>query len=119
MTQTKKRKEPQQLVPTQPFLFDDILVSLTGIGDMVDVRFKIDPKMCLPGGFYVIDEKSGKIGRPATMPKIGTLANKAKRKSKEGATGFGIFWNPEEVIQPGSLVTFVSGGYRREHIPVT
>jgi hypothetical protein len=116
MTPRKSRKEPTQLNPTPPSFFDDIIVSLTGVGDLVDVRFKLDPTMRQPGPFYLLDEKSGKICRAAAMPKIGTLALK---KSKNGTTGFGIFLNYDDAVQPGSLVTFVSGGFRREHITVT
>jgi hypothetical protein len=116
MQKTKSRTTLKRAVPTPTSFFDDIIVSLTGIGDMIDVRFQIDEKMKLPGGFYIIDEKTQKIGRPAAMPKIGMLANK---KAKIGNGGFAIFWNPDEIIHMGSLVTFVCGGYRREHITVT
>jgi hypothetical protein len=118
MTQHKKtiRKEPKQLNPTQPIFFDDIVVSLAGIGDLVDVHFKIDPKMRMPGPFYIIDEKTSKIGRPASMPKIGKIAS---GRSKTGSIGFGIFLNPDDEIKPGSLITLVSGGYIKEHITVT
>jgi hypothetical protein len=108
-------KELKQLNPTQPSFFD-VIVSLSGIGDLVDVRFIIDQKMRLPGPFYLQDEKTQKIARPATMPKIGRLAS---GRSKVGNTGYGVFLNPDDVIRQGSLVTFVSGGYKKEHILVT
>ena len=118
MPQPKKtsRKKASKPLPTQPIFYEDIAASLTGIGDLIDVHFKIDPKMKMPGPFYIIDEQTAKIGRPATMPKIGKIAS---GKSKVGSIGFGIFLNPDEVIKQGSLVTFVSGGYIREHITVT
>jgi hypothetical protein len=115
MTPRKRRKEQKQLNPTTPSFFDDVTIGLSGIGDLVDVRFKIDQKMRLPGPFYVQDEKTGKIARPACMPKIGALAS---RRGKPGNSGYGIFLNPDDEIKQGSMVTFVSGGYKREHILV-
>jgi hypothetical protein len=111
MTQVESRIN----IPAQSPFFDDFCVSLSGVGDLIDVRFKIDAKMKQPGPFYLIDEASGRILRAATMPKIGVLAN---RKSKAGNNGFGIFLNPDDTIKSGSFVTFVCGGYRKEHIAV-
>ncbi len=116
MTPRKSRKEPTTPSPTQPSFFDDVVIGLTGIGDLVDVRFKIDKKMRLPGPFYLQDEKTGKIARPACMPKIGALAS---RRGKPGNNGYGIFLNPDEELKQGSRVTFVSGGYKKEHLLVT
>ena len=101
--------------PTPPSFLDDVMVGLTGIGDLVHVRFKIDQKMKLPGPFYLKDEKTGKIARAAMMPKIGALAS---RRGKAGKNGYGVFLNPDDEIKQGSLVTFVSGGYTKEHITV-
>ena len=116
MTPRKSRKEPKQLNPTTPSFFDDVIIGLTGIGDLVDVRFKIDQKMKLPGPFYLQDEKTGKIARPACMPKIGPLVS---RRGKAGNSGYGIFLNPDDEIKQGSKLTFVSGGYKKEHIVVS
>jgi hypothetical protein len=116
MTPKKSRSKQIMPNPTAPSFFEGVIVGLTGIGDLVDVRFKIDQKMKLPGPFYLRDEKTGKIARPAMMPKIGVLA---KRRGKTGNSGYGIFLNPDDEIKSGSLVTFVSGGYVKEHITVT
>jgi hypothetical protein len=115
VTQRKSRGKPQALNPTIPSFFDDVMVGLTGVGDLLHVAFKVDQKMKLPGPFYLKDEKTGKIARAAMMPKIGALAS---RRGKPGNRGFGVFLNPDDEIKQGSLVTFVSGGYIKEHITV-
>jgi hypothetical protein len=116
MTPKNSRSKQEVPNPTAPSFFDDVMIGLTGVGDLVHVRFKIDQKMKLPGPFYLQDEKTGKIARAAMMPKIGALAS---RKGKAGNSGYGVFLNPDDEIKQGSLVTFVSGGYKKEHITVT
>jgi hypothetical protein len=116
MSTSKKRirKGQEKRLSTPPFL-EEIMVTLTGVGDLIDVRFKVDAKMKLPGPVYVQDEGTGKIGRVATVPKIGQILS---RKQAVGNYAYGIFLNPDDVVKTGSLVTFVSGGYRKEHIKV-
>ena len=116
MTPKQKSRSKQEMPnPTEPSFFSDVLVGLTGIGDLLHVQFKIDQKMKLPGPFYVQDEKTGKIAHAAMMPKIGALAS---RRGKAGKCGYGVFLNPDDEIKQGSLVTFVSGEYKKEHITV-
>jgi hypothetical protein len=107
----------KQPVPIPSSFSDDVLVSLAGIGDLIHVYYKMENKMKALGPVYVQDETTGKIGKVIAVPKIGALMS--SRRSKQGNYGFAIFLNPEDVIKNGSLVTFVSGEYRKEHIPVT
>jgi hypothetical protein len=113
-TKNSSRKG-QKAPPFTPISLEQIVITLTGVGDLIDVRFKIDSKMKLPGPVYIQDESSGKIGRVAAVPKIGQLLS---RKQAVGNYAYGIFLNPDDVVKSGSMVTFVSGGYRKEHIQV-
>jgi hypothetical protein len=118
MTSRKKNgTRPKQPVPIPSSFLEDVLVSLAGIGDLVHVYYKMENKMKVPGPVYIQDETTGKIGKVIAVPKIGALMS--SRRNKPGNYGFAIFLNPEDVIKTGSLVTFVSGEYRKEHIPVT
>ena len=114
-TNKKSSRKGQKTPPSTPISLENIVITLTGVGDLIDVRFKIDPKMKLPGPVYIQDESSGKIGRVAAVPKIGQLLS---RKQAVGNYAYGIFLNPDDVVKSGSLVTFVSGGFRQEHIQV-
>jgi hypothetical protein len=107
--------EEKQASPTnQPFL-PEIIVSICGAGDLIHARYKIDDKMKRPGSIYLQDEKTGKICKLAVTPKIGPLMS-SRRKS--GNYAFCVFNNTDFAIRPNSLVTFVIGDYRQEHIPV-
>ena len=114
-TPTRRNRNGQKKPLPTPLSLEEIMITLTGVGDLIDVRFKIDAKMKLPGPVYVQDEGTGKIGRVATVPKIGQILS---RKQAVGKYAYGIFLNPDDVVKTGSLVTFVSGGYRKEHIQV-
>ena len=97
---------------TQPFL-PEIIISICGVGDLVDVRFKVDEKMKRPGPVYIQDEATGKMCNLAVTPKIGPLRSSRR---KPGNYAYCIFQNTDEVIKLGSPVTFVIGEYRKEHI---
>jgi hypothetical protein len=99
-----------------PTFSQDVVISLSGVGDLLDVRFKITPQMKTGGQVYVQDEATGKICKVANVPKIGTLLS--GRRTAPGDYGYGIFLNMEDVVKKGSLVTFIHGTYKKEHIPV-
>ena len=120
MQKTGKGQEPN---PATSSFSDEVIISLSGVGDLLDVRFKIDPRMKTPGPIYIQDEATGTKLTLANVPKIGPLISGRTPISKGrhqpvSNCGFGLFLNMEEVVKHGSLVTFVSGGYRKEHIPV-
>jgi hypothetical protein len=116
MTTSKNSSKKGQKKPLPPNIsLQNVVITLTGVGDLIDVRFKVDAKMKLPGPVYIQDESTGKIGRVAAVPKIGQILS---RKQAVGNYAYGIFLNPDDVVKTGSLVTFVSGGFRLEHIPV-
>jgi hypothetical protein len=108
--------EQNQLNPTtQPF-FPDITVSLAGDGDLIYVAFKVDPLMKRPGQISIQDEETGKILRPAVVPKIGMLVSNRKRP---GTSGYCIINNTNYDIKPGSRVTVTIGEYRKENLVVS
>jgi hypothetical protein len=107
--------EQKQASPiNQPF-FPEIIVSLAGAGDLIHAKYKIADKMKRPGPIYLQDEKTGKICKLAVTPKIGPLMSSRRRM---GNYAFCVFNNTDFAIRPNSLVTFVIGDYRQEHIPV-
>jgi hypothetical protein len=122
--QDRKIGKGQQPNPIpSSFSDEEVVVSLSGAGDLLDARFKIDPKMKIPGPIYLQDEATGKTLRVANVPKIGPLMSGSKELRRGGKApptgfGFGLFLNMEEVVKQGSLVTFVHGGYKKEHIKV-
>lgn len=63
----------------------------------------------------MIDERTGRICNVAVTPKIGPLMSSRK---KLGNYAFCFFNNPDFIVKLGSTVTFVMGGYRKEHVPV-
>jgi hypothetical protein len=103
----------------QPSFLQDIIVSLAGAGDIINARFQVNEKMKQPGPTYLQDEKTGTICKVIAAPKIGLLMTRISGRRKNlGNYAYGIFDNPNYVVRPGSLVTFVAGEYRKEHIPV-
>jgi hypothetical protein len=116
MTEKKTRgiKQKQASPTNQPFL-PEIIVSICGAGDLIHARYKIEDKMKHPGQIYLQDEKTGKICKLTVAPKIGPLMSSRR---KTGNYAFCIFNNIDFAIRPSSLVTFVIGDYRQEHIPV-
>jgi hypothetical protein len=121
-SKTNKGKGPEPN-PTPSSFSDEVVVSLSGVGDLLDVRFKIDPKMKIPGPTYIQDEATGKMCQIANVPKIGPLMSGSKELRRRGNApptgfGYGLFLNMEEVVKQGSLVTFARGGYKKEHIKV-
>jgi hypothetical protein len=115
MTQKKtsgKEKKPNPT--TQPFL-PEILISIGGAGDLLTARYQVEDKMKRPGPIYLQDEKTGKVCKITVAPKIGPLMSSRR---KTGNSGFCIFQNTDFAVRPGSLVTFVIGDYRKEHIKV-
>jgi hypothetical protein len=112
---TNKRGGPNKISPN-PISLEEVIISLSGAGDLLDVRFKVNEKMKTPGPVYIVDEETGKIGRVVQVPKIGNVLT---RRQTVGDFAYGIFLNPEDVIKSGSLVTLVSGSYKKEHIKVT
>jgi hypothetical protein len=126
MESTKKPEEgkisdsPPSTLSSSP---DEVVVSLSGAGDLLDVRFKVDPKMRIPGPIHIQDEATGKFCKVANVPKIGVLMSGSKELKRRGKAppsgyGFGIFLNMEQIVKQGSLVTFVHGGYKKEHLSV-
>jgi hypothetical protein len=113
---TQKKGKGKKPNPNPSSFSDEVVVSLSGAGDLIDVRFKIDPKMKIPGQVYLQDEATGKMCKIANVPKIGVLMS--GRKAPPGDWGFGIFINPDDEIKQGSLVTFSHGQYKKEHIKV-
>jgi len=107
MTSEKKQSKPAHFPP--------FFIRLSGVGDFIDVRFKVNAEAMRPGPVYIKDEKTGKTATVATVPKIGWLMT---RRTKVGNTAFLILKNPDNSIKAGSLVTLVVGQYRKEHIPV-
>jgi hypothetical protein len=114
--QDRKGQKTPDPVPS-PTFSEEVYVSLTGVGDLIDVRFKIDEKMRRPGPLYVQDEASGKMCRVASAPKIGLLMS--GRKKIIGTHAYGIFINTDDTVKSGSLITFAYGEFRREHIRVS
>jgi hypothetical protein len=120
---TEKPGNGQNPNPTPSSFSDEVVVSLSGVGDLLDVRFKINPKMKIPGPIYIQDEATGKMCQVANVPKIGVLMSGSKELRRGGKApptgyGFGIFLNMEDVVKQGSLVTFAYGGYKKEHLKV-
>ncbi len=89
------------------------MISICGVGDLVNARFKIDEKMKRPGPIYLQDESTGKMCKVAVTPKIGPLMSSRK---KLGNYAFCIFNNTDDAIKVGSPVTLVLGEFRKEHI---
>ncbi len=122
MTDAKNGKgEPAN--PNPSSFSNEVVVSLSGVGDLLDVRFKIDPLMRVPGPIYIQDEATTKLCKLANVPKIGPLISGSKelhrsKKTTPSGYGYGLFLNMDETVKRGSLVTFVYGGYKKEHIPV-
>lgn len=112
MALSKTAGEEKQLKPANSPFF---IIRLSGGGDFIDVRFKVNAEMKHPGPAYLMDEKTGKIATVASVPKIGLLMS---RRSKVGKTAYLFLKNPDNAIKAGSLVTLVIGQFRKEHIPV-
>jgi hypothetical protein len=112
----KKSKGRATEIPPTPILFEnDVTIRLTGAGDLIDVRYKVEKEMNNPGPVYLQDETTGKMAGILSVPRIGRLMS---RRSKINHIAYGIFINPEESIKVGSPVTLVVGGIRKEHIIV-
>jgi hypothetical protein len=110
--QSGKRWKPK---PTNQLFSPDFEISLCGAGDLLNARFKVEDSMRKPGPIYFKDEKTEKICQMTVAPKIGPLMSSRK---KAGNSAFCFFNNDEFAVKPGSLVTFVMGEFRKEHIPV-
>ena len=105
-----------QASPTNQLFLPEIIVSISGTGDLITARFRIDEKMRRPGPIYLQDERTGKTCKIAVTPKIGPLMS--SRRKKPGNYAFCIFNNIDFVVRPNSHVTFVIGEFRKEHIQV-
>ena len=112
-TKSKERAKP---LPSTSIFSEEVKVNLTGQGDLIDVRFIVKPEMSMLGPVYLQDESTKKIATVLGVPRVGALMT---RKSKVNNCGYGVFLNPDECIKSGSQVTFVAGGYKKEHITVT
>ena len=118
MSKTERRGKKKELNPASTSLFfnDSVLVRLSGVGDFVDVRFKVTPEMLLPGPIFIQDEKTGKVVTVPAVPKIGRLMT---GKTKVDNTGFILFKNLDKLIKKKSLITLVIGQFKKEHIKIT
>lgn len=94
-------------------------VGLAGEGAFVNVLFTATPKMAsglMQGTVQVIDEATGAVHSDiVVMPSIGALL---ARPVRLGQPGYVMLTNVGRSIRPGSVVTVVLGGYRREHVVV-
>jgi hypothetical protein len=111
----KSKGRVTEIPPTPLLLGNDVTIRLTGAGDLIDVRYKVEKEMNTPGPVFLQDETTGKIATIVAVPRIGRLMS---RKSKVNHIAYGIFINPDESIKVGSPVTLVVGGTRKEHIIV-
>ena len=84
------------------------------MGDLLHVQYKVTEQM-EGGPLYVQDEKTGAICKLLAVPKLGSLTSKG---NEPGKYGFAIFFNPDNVVNYESKVTFVAGEFRKEHLPV-
>jgi hypothetical protein len=88
-------------------------------GGMVIVHFNGPNKLMQTwgqGSIYIVDEETG-IGykQVAVAPVIGPLFSKP---GAGGGPGYVLLMNPNQGINPGSMVTVVLGKYKRVHIKV-
>ena len=94
-----------------------VRLATTAAGGLVDLRWQvIDPEKALAVHDYtptIIDEKSG---RAVNQPFMGHVPHSIKLQA--GQTYYMIFFNPGDVIKPGSRVTVVLGRARLEHVAV-
>ena len=107
------QKSPRAAAP--PFSKSDVVATLSGIGDLVDVRYRVKKGMARMSPILLIDEKTGKFSTVGTVPRVGMLMT---RNPKVDRVGFLLFTNPENVVKAGSLVTLIVGSYTKRHIRV-
>ncbi len=94
-------------------------VTLAGEGGFIEVVFTAMPQISaqwVAGTVRVIDEETGAVyDELVTLPSVGLLF---ARPNRPGQPGYVMLTNVNHGVHPGSIVTVVLGGYRKEHVVV-
>ncbi len=111
-----------QPIPTNKVVDESIKlfgVHIGGDGGFIAVEFSAPPAVAAKwydGTVYVIDESSGIIYKDIpVMEVIGPLFAKPKLP---GQGGYVMFYNTNNAIKPGSVLTVVLGDFKQEHVIV-
>lgn len=94
--------------------------TLAGDGLLIVVGYRT----CLPislqmsGSAFILDQKSGKRLGVQKVPLIGALASRSTR-SRKLRDGYFVVSNQESAVGPGSLITIVIDGLRKENVLVS
>ncbi len=108
----------QSAISSEPLMIEGAIAKLAGEGGLIIVRYRYSrPVRGVKTAAWILDETSGRQLNVQMIPIIGPL-NSYSLSRRPTLEGYFVVDNEERIVKPGSKITVVVGGLRKENVAV-